>query len=275
MLVGRHAQTRSHTREEPDTHRDCTHRRGSHQGTDQTPTRQGHTRTRPDQTQTDPHGRPPTPRATHDMHTHPEARHGPGNQHHQGGHITPHRSPAVPGACSVQASSECVHSVCVCLYVCKERPPPRPEPCSPPRLTPTKPRLSAQDAGLQPQLTPLTWRDGGMDADTGGTPRCLQRRQQLGRPATEWAAPGPPPRHPGLGQPHRHRGRVRLRGRRGGGHLPKRSPRQGFSKRGPRTSQGIQRANDQNYFLDDSKRFAFFTLTFSQAGIPRSFPEAT
>ena len=114
-----------------------------------------------------------------------------------------------------------------------------------------------------------------MDADTSGTPRCLQRRQQLGRPAAEWAAPGPPPQRPGLGQPHRHRGQVRLRGRRGRGHLPKRSPRQGFSKRGPRTSQGIQRTNDQNYFLDDSKRFAFFTLTFSQAGVPRSFPEAT
>lgn len=37
---------------------------------------------------------------------------------------------------------------------------------------------------------------------------------------------------------------------------------------------GDRRINGQNHFLDDSKRFAFFTLTFSQAGVPRSFAEA-
>lgn len=38
---------------------------------------------------------------------------------------------------------------------------------------------------------------------------------------------------------------------------------------------GDRRTNGQNRFLDDSKRSAFLTLTFSQAGVPRSFPETT
>ena len=155
MLVGRHAQTRGHTREEPDTHGDCTHRRGSHQGADQTPTRRGHTRTRPGQTQTDPTGGPP-PRGQ----TRTRQPASPGRPHQT--------SPFTRGPRTrpVQAPSECVHGVCVCLYVCKERPPPRPEPCSHRAVTPPPPHQApALSPGRRPPTTARPsylerWGDG-------------------------------------------------------------------------------------------------------------------
>ena len=99
----------------------------------------------------------PAPRAAHETHAHPEARRArqpasPGR---------PHQTlfTCGPGNPSAQAPSECVH-------VCVKRdhlrgPSPAPTGQRPLPTTPTKPRLSAQDAGLQPQPAPLTWRDGG------------------------------------------------------------------------------------------------------------------
>lgn len=141
MLVGRHAQTRGHTREEPDTQGDCTHRRGSPQGADQTPTRRGHMRTRPGQTQTDPTGGPP-PRGQ----TRTRQPASPGRPHQT--------SPFTrgPGTRPVQAPSECVHGVCVCLYVCKETTsearalfPQGSDPASPPPSPGSQPRTQASN----------------------------------------------------------------------------------------------------------------------------------
>lgn len=203
MLVGRHAQTRGHTREEPDTHGDCTHRRGSHQGADQTPTRRGHTRTRPGQTQTDPTGGPP-PRGQ----TRTRQPASPGRPHQT--------SPFTRGPRTrpVQAPSECVHGVCVCLYVCKERPPPRPEPCSHRAVTPPPPHQApALSPGRRPPTTARPsylerWGDGcryQRDTPLPSAPTAAGKaRRGVGsaRTTTSTPRPGaaPPPSRPGEAQ---------------------------------------------------------------------------
>ncbi|CAM9874814.1 unnamed protein product [Rangifer tarandus platyrhynchus] len=105
MLVGGHAQTRSHTRDAPDTQRDLHAPQGL-------PPRQ-----RPDahMARADcipdrPHERPPPPGPLTRC-TPTQRPHGPGNQHHLGGHMRPHCSPAAPGTRSAQAPSECVHEM--------------------------------------------------------------------------------------------------------------------------------------------------------------------
>ena len=203
MLVGRHAQTRGHTREEPDTHGDCTHRRGSHQEADQTPTRRGHTRTRPGQTQTDPTGGPP-PRGQ----TRTRQPASPGRPHQT--------SPFTRGPRTrpVQAPSECVHGVCVCLYVCKERPPPRPEPCSHRAVTPPPPHQApALSPGRRPPTTARPsylerWGDGcryQRDTPLPSAPTAAGKaRRGVGsaRTTTSTPRPGaaPPPSRPGEAQ---------------------------------------------------------------------------
>lgn len=203
MLVGRHAQTRGHTREESDTHGDCTHRRGSHQGADQTPTRRGHTRTRPGQTQTDPTGGPP-PRGQ----TRTRQPASPGRPHQT--------SPFTRGPRTrpVQAPSECVHGVCVCLYVCKERPPPRPEPCSHRAVTPPPPHQApALSPGRRPPTTARPsylerWGDGcryQRDTPLPSAPTAAGKaRRGVGsaRTTTSTPRPGaaPPPSRPGEAQ---------------------------------------------------------------------------
>lgn len=203
MLVGRHAQTRGHTREEPDTHGDCTHRRGSHQGADQTPTRRRHTRTRPGQTQTDPTGGPP-PRGQ----TRTRQPASPGRPHQT--------SPFTRGPRTrpVQAPSECVHGVCVCLYVCKERPPPRPEPCSHRAVTPPPPHQApALSPGRRPPTTARPsylerWGDGcryQRDTPLPSAPTAAGKaRRGVGsaRTTTSTPRPGaaPPPSRPGEAQ---------------------------------------------------------------------------
>lgn len=203
MLVGRHAQTRGHTGEEPDTQGDCTHRRGSHQGADQTPTRRGHTRTRPGQTQTDPTGGPP-PRGQ----TRTRQPASPGRPHQT--------SPFTRGPRThpVQAPSECVHGVCVCLYVCKERPPPRPEPCSHRAVTPPPPHQApALSPGRRPPTTARPsylerWGDGcryQRDTPLPSAPTAAGKaRRGVGsaRTTTSTPRPGaaPPPSRPGEAQ---------------------------------------------------------------------------
>ena len=197
-----------------------THRPAATRGRSQTPRGTAHTGGAHTKGQTrHPHGEgtcapaQARPRQTPREAPHPEARHGPGSQHPLGGHIRPHRSPAVPepALCRPPAS---VCTVCACVSMCVKRPPPRPEPCSHRAVTPPPPHQApALSPGRRPPTTARPsylerWGDGcryQRDTPLPSAPTAAGKaRRGVGsaRTTTSTPRPGaaPPPSRPGEAQ---------------------------------------------------------------------------